>query len=70
MCIRTPAQRPVVFPLRFLDGKVVDAGDAPPHEAAVVELPVFVVIRPEPVSCMIMPLIRKSNGDAVVVKRP
>lgn len=39
--IRSAAQRPVEFALRFRDDQVVDAGEAPGHQAVFGELPVL-----------------------------
>ena len=70
MAIKAPAQRPVVLPLRFLDGKVVDARETQPHQAIVVKLPVFIAIGSEPVSRTIVPLIPEPHSDSVIMVRP
>jgi hypothetical protein len=41
-----PAERRVVFELVPADRKVVDAGDAKPHQAVFVEFPVSAVVMP------------------------
>src|SRR5262249_11985128 len=63
-------KRPVIFAVPFGDGKVVDASDTPPHQAALRELPVLVAVAPEPVSAIVMPLIGKAHGDTIVAKGP
>lgn len=50
--------------------KIVDAGVAVVHEASVVKIPIFVAIRPEPVSGVVMPLVGKANGDAASRESP
>jgi hypothetical protein len=60
----------VELPLRFFDGHIVDASIATLHESTSLKLPVFVSVRPEPVPCIVVPLIRISNGDAIAVVGP
>src|SRR5262249_2646578 len=47
MILGPPPKRPVIFAFPFGDGKVVDAGDTPPHQAVLRELPVLVAVAPE-----------------------
>src|ERR1700750_2767056 len=68
--IRARAQGPVELALRFGDGQVVDAGEAPFPEPLVVELPGLVAARPEPVTARVMPLVRAADGQPAVVERP
>src|SRR5262245_4493045 len=70
MVVGAPAERPVVLAVGGRDRQVVDAGDAPPHEAAVVELPVLVAVGPEPVTRVIVPLVREAHGDPVPLAGP
>src|SRR5512137_232776 len=70
MLIGATAQRPVKLSVAGLDRQVVDAGDAPTHVAALVELPVLVAVRAKPVPGIVMPLIGKAHGDAIAVKGP
>ena len=56
----------MVFSLAFLDRRIVDAGDAQPHEAVLIELPVFVTIATEPMTAVVVPLVGKPHGNAVV----
>src|SRR5262249_3719306 len=70
MGIRPPPERPVVLALRLPDGKVVDAGQAEPHQALVVELPVLVAVRAEPVVGIVVPLIGETNGDPASLEGP
>ena len=49
---------------------LVDAGDASPHEAVIVELPVLVAVGAEPVVAVVVELVGKAHGDAVARKCP
>jgi hydrogenase large subunit len=60
----------VVEAFRFGNGQVVDAGDAQPHQAVLIELPVFIAIGAEPVVGVVVPLVGKADGDAVVAVGP
>src|SRR5262249_53274489 len=64
------AEWPVIFALAILDRQVVDAGDAPPHQAVLVELPVLVAIAAKPVAGIVVPFICKAHGDPIVAERP
>ncbi len=70
MMIRSAAKRPVVLPFRFLDGKVVDAGEPPTHEAVVAKLPVLIPIGSKPIPQIIVPLVGKTHRDTGSVERP
>src|SRR5215471_4068733 len=70
MIVRATAERPMVFALALLDRKVVDAGDAKPHQAVLIELPVLVAVTAEPAPAVVMPLIGEAHRDAVLPKRP
>ncbi len=48
---------PMVLPIVGFDGEVVDAGEAPTHQAVLGELPVLVAIRAVPVAGIIVPLM-------------
>src|SRR5262249_14472535 len=56
--------------LAILDRQVVDAGDAPPHQAVLIELPVLVAIAAKPAAGIVVPFICKAHGDPVVAERP
>src|ERR1700730_12269906 len=60
------AERPVVFALALFDRQIVDAGDAQTHQAMFVEFPVLDAIAAEPVAAVVVPLIGKAYGDAVL----
>src|SRR5262249_32503473 len=68
--VGTAAEWPVILELAILDRQVVDAGDAPPHQAVLVELPVLVAIAAKPVAGIVVPFICKAHGDPVVAERP
>src|SRR5215510_2684858 len=70
MRIRPAPQRPVVLAVRFLDGQVVDAGQTKPHQALVVELPVLVAVRAEPVPLIIVSLVGETDGNAAPLEGP
>src|SRR5580704_3978379 len=68
--VGTAAERPVMLALGFLDRQIVDAGDAPPHQAVLIELPVFVAVAAKPAAGIVVPFIGKAYGDPVVMERP
>ena len=70
MIVGPPAKWPAVLALRYRDRQIVDAGDTPSHQAALIEFPVLVAVAAEPVAAVVVPLIGKSDGDAVVAKCP
>jgi hypothetical protein len=61
---------PEVFPVGFLDRKVVDAGISVVHQAIGPEMPILVPVRTEPVSGVIVPLVSEAHRDAVAGKGP
>src|SRR5215216_148061 len=65
-----PGRRPVEAPLALLDGEIVDAGLAPPHQAVFVELPLLVAVGAMPLPGIVVPFILEAHGDAVLVERP
>jgi hypothetical protein len=70
MIIGAAAKRPMILALALLDRKVVDAGDAQPHQAMRVELPILVTVAAEPVSAVVVRLVGEAHGDAVAMERP
>src|SRR5258706_14302944 len=60
----------MILALALLDRKVVDAGDAQPHQAMRVELPILVTVAAEPVSAVVVRLVGEAHGDAVAMERP
>src|SRR5262245_25190495 len=70
MTVWTATEGPVIFALAILDRQVVDAGDAPPHQAILVELPVLIAIAAKPVAGIVMPFICKAHSDPVVAECP
>ena len=67
--VGTPSERPVILALTILDRKVVDAGDAQPHQAVLVEFPILVAVAAEPAPAVVVPFIGEPHRDAVVAKR-
>src|SRR5437870_13857285 len=70
MAVRAPPDRPVVQAIALADRKVVDAGNAASHQAALVKLPILVTERPKPVAAVVMPLIGETYRDAVLAEAP
>jgi hypothetical protein len=56
----------VVQAIALADRKVVDAGNAASHQAALVKLPILVAERPKPVAAVVMPLIGETYRDVVL----
>src|SRR3954471_12891998 len=65
-----PRRRPVEATLAFLDGDIVDAGLAPPHQAVFIELPLLIAVGAVPLPCIVVPFILEAYGDAVLIKAP
>jgi hypothetical protein len=55
-----------VFPA---DRQVVNAGVSLAHQADIIELPVLVAERSEPIAAVVMPFICKPDGNPVAVER-
>ena len=70
MVVRAAPERPVVLALALLDRQVVDAGDAPPHQAVAIELPVLVAVGAEPLPAVVVPFIGKAHRDTISGKGP
>src|ERR1700744_6426255 len=70
MIVRSLPQGPVIFAIRFLDRQITDAGKSRAHDAFFIELPILVAVGTKPVSRIVVPLIRKTNGDAVLGEGP
>jgi hypothetical protein len=68
--VGTSPKGPAIFALPIFDRQVVDAGDAPLHEAGVVELPILVTITTKPLAGIVVPFIGKAHGYPAVAKRP
>src|SRR5690242_19263754 len=60
----------MILALVLANGQIVDAGDAPAHIAEFVKFPVLISVGAKPISRIVMPLIGKSHGDSVRLKRP
>jgi hypothetical protein len=57
-------------PVVLVDGNVVDAGLAPPHQAVLVELPQLVAVAAVPLVAVVVPLVLEADGDAVLAEVP
>src|SRR3984893_9351060 len=60
----------MIFAIALLDRNIIDAGDAKPHQAMLVEFPVLITVAAEPITAVVVPLIGEAHGDAVLAKRP
>src|SRR5271155_4367491 len=70
MLVGTPAGGPEIFSVRFGNRQVVDAGDAPAHQAVLVELPEFIAVRAEPLAAVVMPFVGEAHRHAILSKPP
>src|SRR4029079_15625526 len=68
--IRTPAERPMIFSLRFFDWKIVNAGVPAQHQSVLIKFPVLVAVRAEPMSGIIVPFTGETHRDAIAVVGP
>src|ERR1700746_2137651 len=50
MRIWSASELPVVLTLRLFNWKIIDASEPYPHQPVLVEFPIFVAIRPKPIS--------------------
>src|SRR5437899_8367381 len=65
-----PGRRPVEPALAGGDRQIVDRGDAMTHQAALVEFPVLVAVRPKPVARIVPPFIGEAHGDPIAAAGP
>ena len=65
MIVGAAAERPVELALRLLDRQVIDAGEAPLHQAEFVELPVLVAVAAPPLAVVVVPFVFEAHGDAI-----
>src|SRR5579864_8166743 len=70
MIVGTATERPMIKTVLLADRQIVDAREAHPHQAVLVELPVLVAVRAEPASRIVAPFIGEANRDAVLMKGP
>src|SRR5271170_6742073 len=70
MLVGTPAGGPEILAVGFGNRQVVDAGDAPTHEAVVIELPELVAVGAEPLAAVVMPFVGEAHRHPVVAKPP
>src|SRR5258705_4185865 len=70
MIVGTAAEGPVELAVGFFDGEIVDAGVTVVHDAAFVELPVFVSVGAVPVAGVVVALVGEAHGDARSVEGP
>src|SRR5882672_4063363 len=70
MIVRAASRRPVILAVGSRDRQIVDAGNAHPHQARLVELPVFVAVRTIVLATVVVPFVRETHCDAVPVEGP
>src|SRR6266404_7738847 len=70
VAIRTTTKRPPIPPVRFPDGKIIDARQPQSHEAVRIELPILVAVRSVPMSRIVVPLVGETHGDAMSFEGP
>jgi len=68
--VGSPPERPVIFPVGFVDRQIVDGSKASLHHASLIKLPVLVSVGPEPVAAVVMPLISEAHGNSVIGEGP
>ena len=68
MLIRTPAERPMIFSLRFFILQIVNA-DAAPHQTMLIKLPILVAIRTKPMPGIIVPFVGEPHRNAISIVR-
>src|SRR4029453_5706102 len=70
MIVGAPSERPVILPIRFLDGKVVDASEPALHQSPGIIFPILVSVRAKQLSPVISPFIGVSHGDPIAAEGP
>src|SRR5579863_6826655 len=70
MVVGTPAGGPEILAVGFDNRQVVDARDAPAHQAVLIELPKLVAIGAKPVAAVVMPFVGEPHRHPVVAKPP
>src|SRR5512145_2572185 len=70
VAVGPPAEWPMEFALDRRERQIVDGAKPKLHEAALIELPVFISVRAEPVAGIVMPFVGEANGDAIVAESP
>src|SRR5260370_42625279 len=70
MIIRTARWWQVVLALRLLDWQIVDGSKPQAHQPVLIELPILIAIRAEPIPGVIVPFVGKAHGDTVSFERP
>ena len=63
MIVGTATERPMKLPIAFLDGEVVNAGDASLHQAMLIELPILVAVTAEPIAAIVVPFVGKAHRE-------
>src|SRR6266853_4886902 len=61
---------PAVLAIRLRDRHIIDRRQTTSHQPVGVELPVLVAVGAEPVTRVIVPLVGKAHGDAVLAEGP
>src|SRR5215213_5385371 len=70
MIVRTAPERPKEFAFAFGTRRIIDAGNTPPHQTALVKLPILIAILSEPAAAIVAPTIGEPHRDAVFAEGP
>jgi len=70
MIVAATSERPMIFSVAFRSGSVIYARETPTHQTVLIEFPILVAIRTEPVSAVAAPLICKTDSNSIAVERP
>ena len=68
MVVGRAPQRPSEFAVRICNRVLVDAGDAPAHQAVLVEFPVLIAIGTKPIVAVVVELVGEAYCDPVAAK--
>jgi len=61
---------PEKLPLFSPNWDIIYAGLAAAHQSILIEFPLLIAVRSEPIAGVVVPFILKANGDAIVVECP
>jgi hypothetical protein len=70
MIIGAAAKRPMIFAIRFLDWKIIDARKSQPHQTIIIEPPILVAVGAIPISRVVVPFVGEAHGDSIVRESP
>ena len=70
MLVGTAAKWPKKPTLGLCYRQIVDTGDSPPHFASLIEFPILVAVAAKPIAAVVVPLVSKTHGNAIVAESP